>query len=34
MPELDWVWSYPLSLVVMIASALIPYLYFKRKGWL
>jgi magnesium transporter len=34
MPELQWVWSYPLSLGVMIASALIPYLYFKRKGWL
>jgi len=34
MPELDWLWSYPVSLVVMIASALIPFLYFKRKGWL
>jgi magnesium transporter len=34
MPELQWQWSYPLSMVLMIASALIPYLYFKRKGWL
>lgn len=34
MPELDWRWSYPISLVVMIASALVPFLYFKRRGWL
>ena len=34
MPELHWQWSYPLSLGLMIASALIPYFYFKRKGWL
>lgn len=34
MPELHWQWSYPLSLGLMIASALVPYLYFKRKGWL
>lgn len=34
MPELDWVWSYPLALAAMVASAFVPYLYFKRKGWL
>jgi magnesium transporter len=34
MPELQWTWSYPLSLGVMIASALVPYLYFKMRGWL
>lgn len=34
MPELDWMWSYPLSLAAMAASAFVPYLYFKRKGWL
>ena len=34
MPELHWQWSYPLSLGLMVASALVPYLYFKRKGWL
>lgn len=34
MPELQWQWSYPLSLALMVASALIPYLYFKRRGWL
>lgn len=34
MPELQWAWSYPLSILTMIVSALLPYLYFKRKGWL
>ncbi|MCT8971283.1 magnesium transporter CorA family protein [Microbaculum marinisediminis] len=34
MPELNEKWAYPMVLVVMIASALAPYFYFKRKGWL
>jgi magnesium transporter len=34
MPELDWRIGYPLSLVAMIVSALVPYFYFKRKRWL
>ena len=34
MPELDWRWGYPLSLVVMLATAIGPYLYFKRRGWI
>jgi len=34
MPELSWDWSYPMSIAVMVASALVPYLYFKVKGWL
>lgn len=34
MPELDEVWGYPMALGVMIASAVIPLLIFKRKGWL
>jgi magnesium transporter len=34
MPELDRVWGYPLALLAMLASAVVPYLYFKRKGWL
>jgi magnesium transporter len=33
-PELSWVWGYPVSLGVMLISAVLPYLYFKRKGWL
>jgi len=34
MPELHWAWGYPLSLLLMIASAILPYLYFKKKGWI
>jgi len=34
MPELDWWFSYPLALVLMVLAAVLPYLYFKRKGWL
>ncbi|MFO1395075.1 MAG: magnesium transporter CorA family protein [Steroidobacteraceae bacterium] len=34
MPELDKPWGYPLALVMMVASAVIPYAYFKRRGWL
>ena len=34
MPELDWVFGYPYVLVLMLASALGPMWYFKRKGWL
>lgn len=34
MPELDEVWAYPLSIAVMIVSAVLPYLFFKRRGWL
>ena len=33
MPELDWAWGYPYAIVLMIASAVVPILYFKRKGW-
>ena len=34
MPELDWSLWYPAAIGVMIAAALAPYLYFKRKNWL
>jgi len=33
MPELSQAWAYPIALAVMAASALGPYLWFKRKGW-
>jgi magnesium transporter len=33
MPELSQPWAYPIALAVMAASALGPYLWFKRKGW-
>jgi magnesium transporter len=34
MPELTWRFGYPYALILMIASALLPYVYFKRRGWL
>ncbi len=34
MPELTWPFGYPLALAAMIVSALGPFIYFKRKGWL
>ncbi len=34
MPELDWQWGYAYALTLMIASALLPMLYFRRRGWL
>ncbi|MGA1079374.1 MAG: CorA family divalent cation transporter, partial [Steroidobacteraceae bacterium] len=34
MPELDWPLGYPLALLLMLASAIVPYLYFRRRGWL
>jgi len=34
MPELKWVAGYPFALVLMVISAILPYLFFKRRGWL
>jgi magnesium transporter len=34
MPELDAVWGYPAALLLMVVSAVLPIVYFKRKGWL
>ena len=34
MPELDWEFGYPLALLLMLLSAVGPYLYFRRRGWL
>lgn len=34
MPELTWTYGYPWALGLMALSALVPFLYFKRKGWL
>ena len=34
MPELDWPLGYPFAIVLMILAAFLPYLFFKRKGWL
>lgn len=34
MPELAWPFGYPLAILLMIVSAILPYSFFKRKGWL
>jgi magnesium transporter len=34
MPELEWLEGYPMALGLMFFSALIPFLYFRRKRWL
>ena len=32
-PELKWPFGYPFALLLMLASAVLPYLYFRRRGW-
>lgn len=34
MPELHVSWGYPVALVAMVLSAVLPYLYIKWRGWL
>lgn len=34
MPELDWLLGYPFAISLMVISAILPYAYFKRQGWL
>ncbi|MDQ8027788.1 MAG: magnesium transporter CorA family protein [Brevundimonas sp.] len=34
MPELHWMAGYPLAVVAMVISAILPLLWFKKKGWL
>ena len=34
MPELQWQFGYPYALALMVLSAIVPFLYFKRRGWL
>ena len=34
MPELDSTWGYPVAIALMVASALVPMWYFRRRGWL
>jgi len=33
-PELDLAWGYPMALVAMLISAIIPLWYFHHKGWM
>jgi magnesium transporter len=34
MPELDWLYGYPFALGLILASAVLPILYFKWRGWI
>ncbi|MBI3675766.1 MAG: magnesium transporter CorA family protein [Proteobacteria bacterium] len=34
MPELHWHIGYPIAFVVMVVSGVVPYFWFKRRGWL
>jgi magnesium transporter len=34
MPELEWPFGYPFALLLMLASAILPYQYFKWRKWL
>jgi magnesium transporter len=34
MPELQWDLGYPMALGLMVVSAVLPIVYFRRKGWL
>ena len=34
MPELDKTWGYPFALALMVASAVVPMWYFRKRGWL
>ena len=33
-PELEWEYGYPFALALMLISVVVPFAYFKRKGWL
>ncbi|HYD80572.1 MAG TPA: magnesium/cobalt transporter CorA [Paucimonas sp.] len=34
LPELNWNLGYPFALGLMLASAVAPFLYFRKRGWL
>ena len=34
LPELDWQLGYPFAILLMITSAIAPFWYFRRRGWL
>ena len=33
-PELEWEYGYPFSLSLMTISVIIPFIFFRKKGWL
>ncbi len=34
LPELDWSFGYPFAILLMVASAVTPFWYFRKRGWL
>ena len=34
LPELNWSFGYPFAILLMLASAVTPFWYFRRRGWL
>ncbi|WP_207455653.1 magnesium transporter CorA family protein [Azospirillum sp. SYSU D00513] len=34
MPELEWRFGYPMALLAMVLSAVLPLWYFRKRGWL
>jgi len=34
MPDLQQSWGYPVALAIIVVSGILPYVYFKRRGWL
>ena len=34
MPELKWLYGYPFALTLILASAVVPFMIARRKGWL
>lgn len=34
MPELDWANGYPMAISLMLIFSALPYIYFRKKGWL
>lgn len=34
MPELEWIGGYPFALALIVASAVLPLWFLKRKGWI
>ena len=34
MPELDWLYGYPMALTLIFVAAVVPIWYLKRRGWI
>jgi magnesium transporter len=34
MPELQWSFGYGYAVLLMVASAVVPMWYFRKRGWL